>query len=116
MGTYTFSVELRNPHAKTTGTMWALDKSRPLAVVDIDGTISNLAEWRVAFQGGRAPAYADSPQLLRDLARTHQIVYLTARDDTFDPQTRAATLRARLRRDGVGAFSAGITGALSGTP
>ncbi|MBL4844579.1 MAG: hypothetical protein JKY65_03555 [Planctomycetes bacterium] len=205
-GTYTFEVDLESPSAKTKGTMWVLDKSRPLAVVDIDGTISDLSEWRVPFQGGKAPAYAGSPELLRDLARTHQIVYLTARDDTFDPQTRAflkkhsfpagpviyndlglwtdterrqlkkeehatfklrkirelqalglnvalgignaetdaqayeaagvpsylrtaqtgggssfrferyATLRARLRQDGVGVFSRGITGALSGTP
>lgn len=92
-GVYSYEVELASPRARTQGSMWVLDPRKPLVVVDIDGTISDLPEWRVPFQGGRAKAYADSPQLLRDLARTHHVVYLTARDDTFDRQTRAFLLR-----------------------
>lgn len=88
-GVYTYEAEMSSPSATAQGKMWVLDPQRPLVIVDIDGTISDLPEWQVPFMGGHARAYADSPQLLRDLARTYQIVYLTARDDTFDPQTRA---------------------------
>lgn len=88
-GVYGYEAELASPNALAKGSMWVLDPQRPLVIVDIDGTISNLPEWQVPILGGRARAYAGSPQLLRDLARSYQIVYLTARDDTFDPQTRA---------------------------
>lgn len=88
-GVYGFEAELASPSALARGSMWVLDPQRPLVIVDIDGTISDLPEWQVPLIGGHARAYADSPQLLRDLARSYQIVYLTARDDTFDPQTRA---------------------------
>jgi LNS2-like protein (lipin/Ned1/Smp2) len=88
-GVYGFEAEMRSPKALARGSMWVLDPQRPLVIVDIDGTISNLPEWQVPFRGGRAKAYTGSPQLLRELASRYQIVYLTARDDTFDPQTRA---------------------------
>ena len=88
-GVYGFEAELASPSAVARGNMWVLDPQRPLVIVDIDGTISDLPEWQVPLIGGVAKAYAGSPELLRDLASRYQIVYLTARDDTFDPQTRA---------------------------
>lgn len=72
-----------------TSRLFVLDPARPCAVVDIDMTISNLAEWLVPFAGGKARAFEQSPEVLRDLARTHTIIYLTARDDVHDGRTRA---------------------------
>jgi hypothetical protein len=52
-------------------------------------TISNQAEWLVPFAGARAPAFERSPEVLRELALTHSIIYLTARDDGLDARTRS---------------------------
>lgn len=71
------------------GRLWVIDPARPLAIIDIDLTISDLPEWQVPFVGHRAPAFADAPAVLRELSRRAQIVYLTAPDDTFDGKTRA---------------------------
>lgn len=87
-GNYTYEAELLSKSLRVQGTLWVLDPNRPVAIVDIDGTISDLADWRVPFQGARAPTFPGAPQLLRDLSATHQIIYLTARDDSFDAQTR----------------------------
>lgn len=87
-GTYPFEAELLSPQVRGQGTLWVLDPNKPVAVVDIDGTISDLPDWKVPFSGARAPTFPGAPQLLADLAATHQIVYLTARDDSFDAQTR----------------------------
>ena len=75
------------------GTLYVVDRARPLAVVDVDGTISDLPSWRVVFRADRAKTYPGAPELLRDLAKTHQIVYLTARDDHFAAVTRAFLAR-----------------------
>ena len=80
---------LRVGHRDTgQGTLYVLDPSTPIAIVDIDGTLSDMPEWQIPFIGQRAEAFAGSPELVRDLAQTHQIVYLTARDDAFDAKTR----------------------------
>lgn len=71
-----------------TSRLFVLDPARPVAVVDIDGTISDLPDWKVPFVGHKAPTFAGAPELMADLARRFQIVYLTARDDTFDGKTR----------------------------
>lgn len=70
------------------GRLFVLDPLKPTAVVDIDGTLSDMNELLVPFFGHKAKAFPGSPELLRDLARTHQIVYLTARDDAFDKKSR----------------------------
>lgn len=85
-GTYDF--QARYGSTTLAGKLWVLDPQRPLAVIDIDGTISNLPAWLIAFRGAKAPSYPGAPELMRDLARTHQLVYLTARDDYWNPQTR----------------------------
>lgn len=71
-----------------TGRVFVLDSKKPVAVVDLDGTLSDMAEWRVPFQGERAAAFPGAADVLTDLARTHEIVYLTARDDKTDRITR----------------------------
>lgn len=72
-----------------TGRLWVLDPSRPVAVVDIDGTISDLPDWQVPFVGHKAKTFAGAPALMHDLARRYQLIYLTARDDAFDQKSRA---------------------------
>jgi hypothetical protein len=75
------------------GRLWVLDPARPVAVVDIDGTLSDLNDLLVPFFGARAKAFPGSPELLRELATRYQIVYLTARDDVHDARTRAFLAR-----------------------
>lgn len=77
------------------GRLFVLDPARPVAVVDIDGTLSDLPEWKVPLMGHRAPTFAGAPTVMADLARRFQIVYLTARDDVFDEGTRAFLARHR---------------------
>lgn len=79
----------RDGSAAATGRIFTLDTKRPVVIVDIDQTISDMAEVRVPFQGDKALAYPGSADVLNDLARTRTIVYLTARDDRFDRITRA---------------------------
>ncbi|MBL4849610.1 MAG: hypothetical protein JKY65_29115 [Planctomycetes bacterium] len=89
-GVVTYSVSLRGePSVQATGRIWVLEASRPVVVCDIDGTLSNMSGFRVPISGGRAPAFAGAPQLIRDLARTHAVVYLSARDQSFRPSSRA---------------------------
>lgn len=83
----------REPGTRARGRLFVFDPARPVVVVDVDGTISDLPDWRVPFDGDRAPAFAGSVQVLTELARTHHVVYLTARDDTLDAKTRAFLAR-----------------------
>jgi len=91
VGVHPISARLdRSPSARAaTSRLFVLDPSRPVAVVDIDGTISDLPDWQVPFIGHRAKTFAGAPALMHDLARRYQIIYLTARDDTFDAKSRA---------------------------
>lgn len=75
--------------------LFVLEPTRPVAVVDIDGTISALPDLLVPLLGHKAKTYAGAPELLRDLATTHTIVYLTARDDAFDKKSRVFLARHR---------------------
>lgn len=62
---------------------------RPVIVVDLDGTVCASAEWEV---GLKAPAdlkaIEGAPQALTELAKSHNILYLTARDDALMNATR----------------------------
>lgn len=89
----TARLERRSRPQVATSRLFVLDPARPVAVVDIDGTISDLPDWQVPFVGHRAPTFAGAPALMADLARRFQIVYLTARDDLFDEGTRAFLAR-----------------------
>ena len=80
------------------GTLYMVDAKKPVALVDIDGTISDLPSWRVVFRADRAKTYPGAPELIRDLAKTHQIVYLTARDDHFASVSRARRFIRRTLR------------------
>ncbi len=95
LGVYPFSAELsaRSNAPTADGRLFVLDPATPVAIVDIDHTLSDLSTWRVPFQGADAPTFPDAPQLINDLARTHQIIYLTARDDSFDAISRAFLAR-----------------------
>lgn len=88
-----FPVEARVGTKVARGRLWVLDPTRPVAVCDIDGTLSDMPDWMVPFAGHKARTFPGAPQLVRDLAATHQLVYLTARDDTFDRGTRAFLAR-----------------------
>lgn len=89
-GIYGFSARVpRKPRARLAqGRVFVLDPNRPLAIVDVDGTISKLPSWLIPFWGKRAKTYDHAPQVVHALARDHQVVYLTARDDIFDRKTR----------------------------
>lgn len=63
--------------------------SRPVVVVDIDGTLSAAGLLSAAIKGDRAKTFPGAPELLRDIAKQYQIVYLSARDDAFNLKTRA---------------------------
>ncbi|MGE0709348.1 MAG: hypothetical protein AB7N76_34935 [Planctomycetota bacterium] len=88
-GVYSFTAKYKKTSA--VGKLYVTNK--PLAIVDIDGTISDLPDWQVPFRGAKAKTFPGSPELLRDLSRTHQVVYLTARDDVWNSQTRAFLAR-----------------------
>lgn len=89
-GVYPISARLDRHRGAPAATsrLFVLDPARPVAVVDIDGTLSDMPDWQVPFVGHKAPTFAGAPALMADLARRFQIVYLTARDDTFDGKTR----------------------------
>lgn len=89
-GVYPISARLdRHTSPLATSRLFVLDPARPVVVVDIDGTISDLPDWQVPFIGHRAKTFVGAPALMHDLARRYQIIYLTARDDTFDAKSRA---------------------------
>ncbi|RMG07417.1 MAG: hypothetical protein D6731_23815 [Planctomycetota bacterium] len=76
--------------------IFVVPRRRPLAIVDIDGTLSTAAGPEVLLRGGAdAPTFSGAPELLRDLARRYQLVYLTARDDAFLSPTRRFLARHR---------------------
>ena len=91
VGVFEFTARLaeRPDEAAARGKVFVVDPKRPVAVVDIDGTLSTMSSVQVLTSGERADAFKGSPELLEALAETHQIVYLTARDDTLDQKTRA---------------------------
>ncbi len=82
-----------NARRTSSATLYVIDRTTPVAVVDIDGTLSDQADWEVPFRGDVAPAFPGCVSLLHELARTHAIVYLTARDDALDAVTRAFLAR-----------------------
>lgn len=89
-GVLSFQVRLqRDPRVQGSGKLWAIPADRPVIVSDIDGTLSDMAGWKVPLLGDRADAFPDAAELLRDLARTHAIVYLSARDESFRASSRA---------------------------
>lgn len=79
-----FSVRVQDaPATQAKGRLWALEPERPVVVCDIDGTLSDMSGLRVPVSGWRAKAFPGAPELLRDLAKTHAVVYLSARDHSF---------------------------------
>jgi hypothetical protein len=61
----------------------------PIAVCDIDHTLADISAAKVLqTPNERTPALAGSAEVLSRLAKTHFIVYLTARDDKLLNKTR----------------------------
>ncbi len=93
-GVYPFEAWLSGEESTVaTGRLWVLDPTRPVVVTDIDGTISDMPDWEVPLRGEKAQAFPHSPGILNALAKRHQVIYLTARDDTFDSKTRTFLAR-----------------------
>jgi len=88
-GVYRFRATLdRSPSRSGQSRLWVLDPAVPVVVIDIDGTLSTMHELLVAFRGRAARTFPGAPELVRELSRTHQVIYLTARDDALDVSTR----------------------------
>lgn len=92
-GLFRFKAKLVKRKFTVTGTIRVLKPRNKVIVVDIDGTISNMSVLMLPFRGDRAKAFPDSSNILRSLAKTHSIVYLTARDDSFSTLTEAFLTR-----------------------
>ncbi|MGE0707591.1 MAG: hypothetical protein AB7N76_10385 [Planctomycetota bacterium] len=94
-GTFPFTAELLEARGRPTAhaTLRVVDPARPVAVIDIDGTLSSMSGVKVLFRGDRAETYPGAAELVKDLARTHEVVYLSARDDAFMRDTRVFLAR-----------------------
>lgn len=86
-------VRRKGPVAR--GHLFVFPRELPVAVVDIDGTLSDMGLIEVLFKGAEAPAFEHAPAVLEELARTHAVVYLTARDDVLSAPTREFLRRHR---------------------
>jgi hypothetical protein len=84
-----FPVTARMGEARSSGTLHVIAATRPVVVCDLDETLSNLPFMSMVHSSAPAPTYPGAVALLRDLAATHTIVYLTARPDTLVKKTRA---------------------------
>ncbi len=84
-----FPIAARMGQARSSATLHVIPASRPVVVCDLDETLSNLPFMSMVHSSAPAPTYPGAEALLRDLAATHTIVYLTARPDTLVKKTRA---------------------------
>jgi hypothetical protein len=90
VGVYPIEAQLDgSSFVSRTGRLFVLDPARPTAFVDLDETISNMAQWLVPFAGDHAGTYPGAVAILTDLARTHTVIYLTARDEHLCEKSRA---------------------------
>ncbi len=88
-GVFPFQAKLKDSLTlPATGRLFVVARETPLAIVDIDGTISSGSAAALPFKQKPADTFDGAPQLLTDLSRSHQIVYLTARDDHYADATR----------------------------
>lgn len=79
---------------------WPTVDSRPLAVIDIDGVVADVRhrlhliqartrQWDAFFAAAADdPPLADGVALVRELARDHDVVWLTGRPERNRPLTR----------------------------
>ena len=72
--TYIESHVVREPAVVGRARLFVLDSKKPVAVVDVDQTLSDMASWRVPLSGEKADTFPGAPDVLSDLARTHQVV------------------------------------------
>lgn len=84
-----FPVTIRVGASIARGRLHVIARDKPVVIVDIDNTISDLPFSAVPAHGDTAPTFAGAKELLTELSATHAIVYLTARPDFLDKKTRA---------------------------
>jgi hypothetical protein len=85
--TYAGSSKYRKSQGEITITV--ADPSTPILISDIDHTISDASSVNVLLKhNSKIPQLKDADKILTDLAKEYQIVYLTARDDTFLTKTK----------------------------
>ena len=69
-------------------TVTVISANRPVAISDIDHTISNMGAKDFLFRPiEEIPTLPNAVEGIESLALNHQVVYLTARDDTFTSKT-----------------------------
>ncbi len=93
LGTYTvvFECEAGDGHPKTTAStlLFCREKTKPAILVDIDLTISNISlEKFLITKTKDIKPLPGSPEVLEDLAKTHDLIFLTARDEHLLHRTR----------------------------
>lgn len=69
-----------------------LDESRPVVIVDIDDTVVAGGTWNsvrifLNLAASRMEPFPDAPQVVRALQRDHDVVFVTARDDSLARRT-----------------------------
>ncbi len=93
-GTHELTVELPADHAWKGGRavlrVFVRDASRPVLVIDLDGTIC-LGSTREVLSSPpeKVPVFPGAQAALETLARSYDLLYLTARDDALVASSRA---------------------------
>lgn len=63
--------------------IYAINEENEVIVTDIDGTISDLPDYLIAYYGNKAPTFDYAPELFNLLSENLHIIYLTNRDDAI---------------------------------
>ena len=87
-GTYRYTV--RGGSASAVAMVRVVPRNTSLFIADIDHTIADVSPIGFIFKRiSRVRPVPDAPEVLQEIARTRQIVYLTARDHIFSGKTKA---------------------------
>jgi phosphoglycolate phosphatase-like HAD superfamily hydrolase len=65
-----------------------LDPEVPVLVCDLDETVTTGGSWRLLLSHADLEPMPGAAQVLSQLTRSHQIIFLTARDDTLLNESR----------------------------
>ena len=93
LGTYTvvFECEAGDGHPKTTASdlLFCRDKTKPAMVIDIDRTIADITMEKFLLTKTKdIKPLPGSQEVLEDLAKTYDLIFLTARDEHLLHRTR----------------------------
>ena len=81
---YRLSDASRYEPKKTGGLLSVRDEKRPALVSDLDYTLIDMRKYRfLDHDNEKIPPIRNAPQGMRKLAKTYDIIYLTARDDIY---------------------------------